>query len=137
MPELPEVETVVRSVAPHLVGRRIVATQFTSKFVTPGSRAKLSQRLAGRQRIKQGFDWNARSVEARRTADAFGIDPNKTEQWMPRLDQISDEMLWGNWSNSRDQRSIDELGHSVETLKVIIQLSLWERESGVHLYLPN
>ena len=49
MPELPEVETVVRSVAAHLAGRRIVSTQFTSRFVTPGSRAKLSQRLAGRR----------------------------------------------------------------------------------------
>jgi formamidopyrimidine-DNA glycosylase len=49
MPELPEVETVVRSVAAHLAGRRIVSASFTSRFVTPGSRAKLSQRLAGRR----------------------------------------------------------------------------------------
>jgi len=49
MPELPEVETVVGSVAAHLAGRRIVSTSFTSRFVTPGSRAKLSQRLAGRR----------------------------------------------------------------------------------------
>jgi formamidopyrimidine-DNA glycosylase len=49
MPELPEVETIVRSVAAHLAGRRIVSTSFTSRFVTPGSRAKLSQRLAGRR----------------------------------------------------------------------------------------
>ena len=49
MPELPEVETVVRSVAAHLAGRTIVETRFTSKFVTPGSRAKLGRRLAGRR----------------------------------------------------------------------------------------
>jgi len=49
MPELPEVDTVVRSVAAHLAGRRIVSTSFSSRFVTPGSRAKLSQRLAGRR----------------------------------------------------------------------------------------
>jgi formamidopyrimidine-DNA glycosylase len=49
MPELPEVETVVRSVATHLAGRRILETRFTSKFVTPGSRTKLAQRLAGRR----------------------------------------------------------------------------------------
>jgi formamidopyrimidine-DNA glycosylase len=49
MPELPEVETVVRSVAAHLAGRRILSTRFTSRFVTPGSRAKLAQRLAGRR----------------------------------------------------------------------------------------
>src|SRR5712691_6487568 len=49
MPELPEVETVVRTVAPHLVGRLIVGARFTSRFVTPGNRAKLAQRLAGRR----------------------------------------------------------------------------------------
>jgi formamidopyrimidine-DNA glycosylase len=48
MPELPEVETVVRSVAAHLTGRTIISTRFTSRFVTPGSRAKLTQQLAGR-----------------------------------------------------------------------------------------
>ena len=49
MPELPEVETVVRSVAVHLAGRRILESKFTSKFVTPGSRTKLAQRLLGRR----------------------------------------------------------------------------------------
>jgi len=49
MPELPEVETVVRSIAAHLAGRGIVSARFTSRFVTPGSRAKLAQRLAGRR----------------------------------------------------------------------------------------
>ena len=47
MPELPEVETVVRSVAAHVVGRRILAAAFTSRFVTPGDRVKLAQRLVG------------------------------------------------------------------------------------------
>jgi formamidopyrimidine-DNA glycosylase len=48
MPELPEVETVVRTVAPHLVGRRILEAHFTSKFVTPGNRKQLAARLTGR-----------------------------------------------------------------------------------------
>lgn len=48
MPELPEVETVVRSLAPHLPGRRIVAAEFTSRHVTPGNRAALAKKLAGR-----------------------------------------------------------------------------------------
>ncbi|HEV2199183.1 MAG TPA: bifunctional DNA-formamidopyrimidine glycosylase/DNA-(apurinic or apyrimidinic site) lyase [Bryobacteraceae bacterium] len=48
MPELPEVETVVRSLAPHLPGRRIVAAEFTSRHVTPGNRAALARKLAGR-----------------------------------------------------------------------------------------
>jgi formamidopyrimidine-DNA glycosylase len=47
VPELPEVETVVRTVAPHLIGRRILAAAFTSRFVTPGDRRKLAARLAG------------------------------------------------------------------------------------------
>ncbi len=48
MPELPEVETVVRSVRAHLVGNRIVAAEFTSRHVTPGNRGALAKRLAGR-----------------------------------------------------------------------------------------
>jgi len=48
MPELPEVETVVRTVAPYLVGRRIVEARFTSKFVTPGNRRALAARVTGR-----------------------------------------------------------------------------------------
>jgi formamidopyrimidine-DNA glycosylase len=49
MPELPEVETVVRSLAPHLTGRRIVSARFRSRFVTPGNRKKLAERLSGRR----------------------------------------------------------------------------------------
>jgi formamidopyrimidine-DNA glycosylase len=49
MPELPEVETVVRTLAPFLIGRRIVSAQFTSKFVTPGDRKKLARQVAGRR----------------------------------------------------------------------------------------
>ncbi len=39
---------MVRSLAPHLAGRRIVTAKFTSRFVTPGDRRKLAARLAGR-----------------------------------------------------------------------------------------
>jgi formamidopyrimidine-DNA glycosylase len=49
MPELPEVETVVRTVAPHLTGRCILSAEFTSRFVTPGNRSALARRLAGRK----------------------------------------------------------------------------------------
>ena len=48
MPELPEVETVVRTVRPRLIGRRIVSARFTSRFVTPGDRRKLARQLEGR-----------------------------------------------------------------------------------------
>jgi formamidopyrimidine-DNA glycosylase len=49
VPELPEVETVVRTLGPYLVGRRIISAQFTSRFVTPGNRAKLARRVGGRR----------------------------------------------------------------------------------------
>jgi formamidopyrimidine-DNA glycosylase len=49
MPELPEVETVVRTVAPHLTGRVILSAEFTSRHVTPGNRSALSRRLQGRR----------------------------------------------------------------------------------------
>ena len=45
MPELPEVETVVRTLAPHLIGRTIVRAEFRSKFVTPGDREALAAKL--------------------------------------------------------------------------------------------
>ena len=49
MPELPEVETVVRSLAPHLAGRAIVSAEFHSPFVTPGDREALAAAVAGRE----------------------------------------------------------------------------------------
>jgi len=49
MPELPEVETVVRTVAPRLTGRRILSAEFHSRFVTPGNRKALAARLTGRR----------------------------------------------------------------------------------------
>jgi formamidopyrimidine-DNA glycosylase len=48
LPELPEVETVVRTLAPHLRGRQIVSASFSSAFVTPGNRKTLARRLTGR-----------------------------------------------------------------------------------------
>jgi formamidopyrimidine-DNA glycosylase len=48
LPELPEVETVVRTLAPHLRGRQIVSASFSSPFVTPGNRRALARRLTGR-----------------------------------------------------------------------------------------
>jgi formamidopyrimidine-DNA glycosylase len=39
---------VVRTLAPHLPGRRIVAASFSSRFVTPGNRKALARRLAER-----------------------------------------------------------------------------------------
>ena len=47
MPELPEVETVLRSLAPHVVGRTIVGASFNSRFVTQGSFETVARELAG------------------------------------------------------------------------------------------
>jgi formamidopyrimidine-DNA glycosylase len=49
VPELPEVETVVRTLAPFLIGRKIASARFTSRFVTPGDRKKLARQVAGRR----------------------------------------------------------------------------------------
>ena len=51
MPELPEVETVVRSLAPHLPGRTIVSASFSSPFVVREDFSVLAERLRG-QRIR-------------------------------------------------------------------------------------
>jgi formamidopyrimidine-DNA glycosylase len=55
VPELPEVETVVRSVSPHLAGRTITSAVFSSRFVTPGDRDELARQLKGRliQRVER------------------------------------------------------------------------------------
>jgi formamidopyrimidine-DNA glycosylase len=47
MPELPEVETVVRSLAPLLTGRRIVEASFTSKFVVRQDFGELASHVRG------------------------------------------------------------------------------------------
>lgn len=49
MPELPEVETVVRSVRGYVTGRRILRAEFTSQWVTPGDRGELARKLTGRR----------------------------------------------------------------------------------------
>src|SRR6476660_6241814 len=49
MQELPEVETVVRSLAPYLPGRTILSAELHSKSVTPGDRRAVAAKLAGRQ----------------------------------------------------------------------------------------
>lgn len=38
----------MRSLAPHLPGRRILSASFTSRFVTPGNRRALARKIAGR-----------------------------------------------------------------------------------------
>jgi formamidopyrimidine-DNA glycosylase len=48
VPELPEVETVVRTLQPHLPGRRIVSAAFSSRFVTPGNRKALARKFVDR-----------------------------------------------------------------------------------------
>lgn len=52
MPELPEVETVVRSIAPHVTGRTIQHASFSAKRVTRGGFAETAKAL--KNRIIQG-----------------------------------------------------------------------------------
>jgi formamidopyrimidine-DNA glycosylase len=75
MPELPEVETVVRSLAPHLIGRKIVAAAFTSRFVTPGDRRKLAARLAGRsiEKVERRGKFIVISLDAGKLAVHLGM----------------------------------------------------------------
>lgn len=47
MPELPEVETVVRSLRPHLLGRRIQNAEFRAGRVLIGSAQKMAAAVAG------------------------------------------------------------------------------------------
>ena len=49
MPELPEVETVVRTLRPAIVGRRILNAELTGLRVIVGSARKTSAALAGRK----------------------------------------------------------------------------------------
>ena len=49
MPELPEVETVVRSLLPHLRGRTIVSAEFRPARVLHGDADETARRLAGRR----------------------------------------------------------------------------------------
>lgn len=48
MPELPEVETVVRSIRPHIVGQRIHSAHFSSRRVTRSGFDKTAAQLRGR-----------------------------------------------------------------------------------------
>ena len=49
MPELPEVETVVRSLRPAIVGRRILNAEFSGRRVLIGSARETADALAGRK----------------------------------------------------------------------------------------
>jgi len=51
MPELPEVETILRALAPRLVGRRILDVRILAKRVVAGDPAKLRQHLRNRRII--------------------------------------------------------------------------------------
>ncbi len=48
MPELPEVETIARTLAPRIVGRRIASARFASRFVMREDPERAAARLRGR-----------------------------------------------------------------------------------------
>lgn len=49
MPELPEVETVARTLAPRLEGRRVLSARFLSRLVLRGRAGETAARIEGRQ----------------------------------------------------------------------------------------
>jgi formamidopyrimidine-DNA glycosylase len=49
VPELPEVETVVRALRPHVLGRRILRVEFRQKRVLKGQPKRSAELLAGRR----------------------------------------------------------------------------------------
>jgi formamidopyrimidine-DNA glycosylase len=51
LPELPEVETVVRSIRPYVLGRRILSAEVNSRRVTRGDHRVVEQALTGRKII--------------------------------------------------------------------------------------
>ena len=52
MPELPEVENVIRSVAPHLVGQTIAGASLLSRLVTHADLNETARQLSGRRILK-------------------------------------------------------------------------------------
>ncbi|MGA2434978.1 MAG: bifunctional DNA-formamidopyrimidine glycosylase/DNA-(apurinic or apyrimidinic site) lyase [Bryobacteraceae bacterium] len=65
LPELPEVETVLRSIRPHVVGRRILDASFSSRRVMREDAAAASSLLRGR---------SIRSIERRGKFLVFDMD---------------------------------------------------------------
>lgn len=52
MPELPEVETIVRGLRPHVEGRRVEAVEFCAARAAQGQPREMEQRLAGRRIVR-------------------------------------------------------------------------------------
>lgn len=48
MPELPEVETILRVIEPRLVGQRLLEAQFFSRRVVRGRADRIAARIEGR-----------------------------------------------------------------------------------------
>jgi formamidopyrimidine-DNA glycosylase len=52
MPELPEVETVLRTLVPHLTGRKILAVRYFSPLAAGGQSEAMAEGLTGRRILK-------------------------------------------------------------------------------------
>jgi formamidopyrimidine-DNA glycosylase len=97
MPELPEVETVVRSLAPRLPGRTIVAASFSSRFVVRQDFAELAEHLKGRRIQSVGrhgkfiviqLDRGILSVHLGMTGKLLiGVEPSKYARALFELDE--------------------------------------------------
>lgn len=95
MPELPEVETIVQELRPHLVGRRIVAvhTDWPKYFQFPKTRAKARDCIAHR-RIT-GVDRRAKNILIHLSGHHLLVIHQK----------ISGRLLIGNWERKPPEPS--------------------------------
>ena len=71
MPELPEVETIVRSLAPRLVGRKILRAEIYTDLVVRGDRLKIVECLAGR--AIEGIERRGKFIVIRLDRGVLGI----------------------------------------------------------------
>jgi formamidopyrimidine-DNA glycosylase len=96
VPELPEVETVVRSLAGELVGRRIVAVTLRERRLRGGVAADFGARLRGRRIVR--LDRRGKYLLARLDDGAvwlvhLGMTGNLTLAPASRPDRVHDHVV--------------------------------------------
>lgn len=112
MPELPEVETVVRSIAPHIEGQTILAAHLSSARVTRGDRAATIRALTG-----------ARIVEVRRHGKQILIELDRGLLYVHL--GMTGNLLW-NATPGKYSRAVLELTGGVLVYNDIRQFGRFE-----------
>ena len=153
MPELPEVETVVRSLATRLPGRTILSASFSSRFVVRQDFADLAARLKG-ERIKAvrrhgkfiviELEHGSLTVHLGMTGKLLlGTEPSKYARALFELDEgmlIYDDIRhFGRieWSAALPDR-VEALGPDALTISLVdFQTRLRRRQAAVKPLLLN